>query len=699
MARLNLAREFGVWRDDGGHQFVTQDNIMLLKDGDIDEQAIVVNSIALPNCRGGTWAGGEYTYNIGSIVRNKTFIFDNAWDGYLFNAAGTIRQVGIMAYNSGSVPLVWKVKSLRDDGFGGLDFIGESDLLEIPIESEVRIHEWILSRPFNVNQGDRFAYWFKSDTGNLWLKTPLMISGYPGKWTDGDITWSTRLADYGFHSGNSMKPSGIMAVESAINTAVVHIDLVDQYRSKQIEIFTDKYSYKELVLIETSNNNVDWLEWVDHKFYTRWDSVPDGNDYYTFNGTKGVIYATIDGSPRFYRITLRASCFSNKTYFDICVLNDDSIVDFKPSDFDVTAGNWVGSRSGTISINNQTRVDLTEPFNKDGYVYAVQLYGRVEVEQKLRFYVLRDKGSALEIRAFSDSIDPVEVSATNQVITCTMQYPLKARQGDYLAVKGTSNFFLMYDANATSTTPLNDPSNYGNGVIMGGVTVTNETTKTENWILTVVDDSVPGQAIWEVEGSVSGVQASQAYTGIQYTSEDGEVQFTIQNGATGFRVNDKIYFETVRQGRHWYIPYTSITDQVGSYIPKDSFNQTYKYNIAMKVYQDIFTDEVWCDDADIGAVGDPETIRVYNKGTEAAEAWVNIVDIGDKELVQISTDLVNWYGFQEAGLPIRIHNRINPLQYSIPAGDYGNVYVRTNLPSGIDEKKETRVMVYWKVTI
>ena len=525
------------------------------------------------------------------------------------------------------------------------------------------------------------------------------LSYAPGEYIYGDVTWSVQSGDFSDHGGSTANPSSFRVTDTAVNNAILHIDLVDNYKCSRIEIYTDKYTEKDLVKIFTSINNSDWLEWDEHKYYSRWNSVTDGNDQVVFNGTRGVVYANINNAPRYYRVEFRTTCFSGKSINELVILNDEQYIDFKPSDFDLTAGNWIGSRSGTLSLSARTRVDLTEPCSKDGYIYGFQFYGRSEVSQKLTFYVMRDKGTVLEVVDVSTIIDNVEVESQNTTYTVVLKDPLKVKQGDYIAIRGLTNLYLMYDANSTATTPTNDPTNTGTGGITGGVTTTNATTKTENWTLECVNDSTPGQSIWNVTGSVSGLQVAQAYAGIEYTSVNAEVQFTIQNGGTAFVVGDKIYFETVKQGTHWHIPDASISGVIGQYISKDDFDQTQKYNLAFKIYQDIWTDEVWCDDADIGTAGNYEIIRVYNKSGSVAEAWFNIIDYGDKELIQVSNDTVNWYSYNEAGLPLRIRNKDNPSLYEIQPDDYGKIYVRTNLSSGIDTRKDARIMAYWRVVI
>ncbi len=74
-------------------------------------------------------------------------------------------------------------------------------------------------------------------------------------------------------------------------------------------------------------------------------------------------------------------------------------------------------------------------------------------------------------------------------------------------------------------------ANIGRGVILDansqpGVTVDLTESDFEYWQIVCVDDTTPGAEIWQVDGSVSGMQ-QPATTGVPYTSDDGDIAFTI----------------------------------------------------------------------------------------------------------------------------------------------------------------------------
>lgn len=101
------------------------------------------------------------------------------------------------------------------------------------------------------------------------------------------------------------------------------------------------------------------------------------------------------------------------------------------------------------------------------------------------------------------------------------------------------------DPSASPARPLGSNRGMGkisSGSIMIGTTGLSEdlpvevdlnTSKVELWDVICIDDSVAGSEIWQVQGEVSGAQAN-ATTGVEYTSDDGEVTFTIDwTGITG----------------------------------------------------------------------------------------------------------------------------------------------------------------------
>jgi len=697
MTRVNVAREFGIRSDGGGSEMFSTSELMGLFDLDYDENTKIIAAPAIPSCYGGVWTGGGYSHNIDGMKGYTLIVVTSAPNtDRFFQADGVIRQVGMYGRNQGTASGYLKIKAFRADGIGGLDFVGETNELEIPVESEDRFHVWFPSSPLQVQAGDYLAYYFKPGSSSIYLRCAVNSGGSPGLYNYGDITSACRVADF-VAAGYTFVPAGLMATDWAYNTAIVNIDMNGNYRMMRLEVFVDKYTNKELVKIEASNDNTDWLEYVDHKFYTRWSSVEDGNDLFMFNGTRGVVYANIDGAPRYLKVTMLVTCFSGRQITEICALNDPTFIDFKPSDMAMLGGNWIGQRSGTLALSGRTRIDLTEPINQDGYIYGVRVFGRLEVTRTWTFYVWRDKETYLELISTSES-QQIDVSGVNEITDFFLVDPMKAKVGDYLGVRGGSDAYIMYDANATATLPWGDPTNNGSGGIFGGVTVSNATTETESWTIECIDSSVPNGEEWTVTGTVSGLQASHAFTGVQYTSDNGEVQFTIQGDPPNyFTVGDKIYFDTIEQGSHWSIIDSSVTGVIGQQILKTSFQQDQNYNIAMRINQDIWTDEIWCNDAEIGAAGEAEIMRVYNKTTEYAEAYTSIEDQGDKDLIEISVDGVNFFGYGDAGLPARIKDRHDPLEFRIAPNDYGEIWVRTNLPSGVDEERQARVLVWWSI--
>ncbi len=95
----------------------------------------------------------------------------------------------------------------------------------------------------------------------------------------------------------------------------------------------------------------------------------------------------------------------------------------------------------------------------------------------------------------------------------------------------------------SATTPVPDRDNTGNGV-MSDVTVGTDAVS-EYWTVTCTA-AAPDSGTFQVEGTVSGVQAATATVGALYTSDGGEISFTISDGSTDFAVGDEFTFSTTR---------------------------------------------------------------------------------------------------------------------------------------------------------
>lgn len=76
------------------------------------------------------------------------------------------------------------------------------------------------------------------------------------------------------------------------------------------------------------------------------------------------------------------------------------------------------------------------------------------------------------------------------------------------------------------------------------------TTVTEDWTITCTDDTTEGAEEWSVTGTVSGAQAAVATTGVEYTSDSGEVVFTITAGGVAFAADDEFTFTTTHRSSY-----------------------------------------------------------------------------------------------------------------------------------------------------
>jgi hypothetical protein len=94
----------------------------------------------------------------------------------------------------------------------------------------------------------------------------------------------------------------------------------------------------------------------------------------------------------------------------------------------------------------------------------------------------------------------------------------------------------------SATTPFADLANTGTGIV-SEVTVGDDALS-EYWDLTCIAAAENG-GTFSVVGTVSGAQVN-ATVGTAYTSDGGEVSFTIEDGAVDFEVNDFFTFSTTR---------------------------------------------------------------------------------------------------------------------------------------------------------
>lgn len=90
-----------------------------------------------------------------------------------------------------------------------------------------------------------------------------------------------------------------------------------------------------------------------------------------------------------------------------------------------------------------------------------------------------------------------------------------------------------------SVSGITDPGtpNTGNGSI-GSPQLWSERTVTQNWVVTCIDITTPGEEVWSVVGSKSGAQTRNAVTGQPYVSDFHQVGFTISSGVVPFILGD-----------------------------------------------------------------------------------------------------------------------------------------------------------------
>ena len=145
----------------------------------------------------------------------------------------------------------------------------------------------------------------------------------------------------------------------------------------------------------------------------------------------------------------------------------------------------------------------------------------------------------------------------------------------------------------TATTP-DGTGNTGNGTC--SAVTCSETTVTETWTVACTDDSGSGNETWSVTGSVSGLQAATATTGVAYESDSGEVAFTIADGGTDYVVGDEWTFGTTigamtDDGYAWeQLKYdTSTTNETHLYLKGFGNGGTDEIFVNLRTYKNVGT--------------------------------------------------------------------------------------------------------------
>ncbi len=95
-----------------------------------------------------------------------------------------------------------------------------------------------------------------------------------------------------------------------------------------------------------------------------------------------------------------------------------------------------------------------------------------------------------------------------------------------------------------ASTPTADPNNIGTG-FMSVVKVSDVVTISEAWTV-VCESALPDGGLFKVQGTRSGVQSQYAIVGELFTSDNGEVQFTVFDGPVDYMLNDQFTFFTGR---------------------------------------------------------------------------------------------------------------------------------------------------------
>ena len=93
----------------------------------------------------------------------------------------------------------------------------------------------------------------------------------------------------------------------------------------------------------------------------------------------------------------------------------------------------------------------------------------------------------------------------------------------------------------TASTPVFQDRGRVSTPVLANVTTNANNTMNENW---VVESN--GNGNWRVKGSISGEHSNRVTSGTPYTSDNGEISFTIFEGDRRSTNNDRFYFGTIK---------------------------------------------------------------------------------------------------------------------------------------------------------
>jgi len=119
---------------------------------------------------------------------------------------------------------------------------------------------------------------------------------------------------------------------------------------------------------------------------------------------------------------------------------------------------------------------------------------------------------------------------------------------EVLSGNGGNTFVVvpLADSGMYWGTVYND-GNTGDGSLT--VSALSPTTVVETFTVTCDNDDVEGAEVWSVTGSVTGGHAN-AVTGVEYTTNDGEVSFLIEASGTAFAATDEFTFGTFKRASY-----------------------------------------------------------------------------------------------------------------------------------------------------
>jgi len=681
----------GTWTDGGGSASLSESDLDALHNAvtnttiDVDVGAVEIAPII---------GDAPAIYGIADnnlVPKNKTFILGPATD-YISSSDGILKKVtlslfcnfvGADMYASVDTDGIYreinvKIKYFTIDG-STIHYIAEDDLGHVKVyQGQTKLQD------FNINRAidpDVLIGLYITRVGDIDSSTVQHMSVCCPDNTDlgiyisMDVQSDTESSIWSGDYGDANTKVGMRLTGIEHGQLITHIEFDNFTYLSDIRVYCERLNDLSDLSVYLSDDDSSWLE-----FSTYNESLVDAtaNIYrYDFELAQGAKYVKIEIS--------NGDVTRNISPAEIEILSDEDYILFKPSDFNVLAGNAVVARSNSVNVNNYIWIERTIPVSTNGYIYGIGMYAHVHESAIFEVFVLRDEGDYLNIigRSMTESIEPHVGYYDYSIKLAT---PLRVMAGDYIAIRGINDVDIAMDRVATATSPVAADDNVGSGY-MSDIILENELVDTEDWTVECIVGGGANVAKFRVTGSISGVQTAEVTSNIEYTNDNGAITFIIYYDAPNeWVVGDTFTFSTREYGTVQRI-LSSLVDSDATRI-YDADCITLRYNMAFAVDQNIYTTVNYLYESYVGITNEAEPVRVYNNTANVADIYCTIIKDDNTDAddsIEISTDGSTWYG---VGTTLTLSN--------VAAGDYAYLYTRFHA-TDISAGDKTAKILCWAV--